>query len=557
MYHEQDGVNWLGSTGFYRDDLRALIDREEQKTWSTICVWATPAFAADVMSVTFKADTSYAPPTDRTYLLELTRVPEGVTGAPAVGTTWSLPLSGSTILSLPTYRSPDGTSGYQFSFTITAARPEPGDINNDGRVNALDFGAMWTCLGGPDGPVGPSCSERTYGRADMNGDTFVDLRDVAMLSVGFSPQSPAVNTYAGVVSCEACHADRNHQWSQTRHSAAIATLEATSDEDNRECLPCHTTGYDEEGGFEDLLLTPHLADVQCEVCHGPSSRHGISDGHVASVVNMDARVCGACHQSCHGMCGDYYHPHFEQWTTSKHAQALEDIADRPDYDASCLPCHSTEYRLASGTPPSADEVDLGLTCVNCHDPHSVNHDHQLREEPAVLCAGCHKLLAGPGALPDHPQSDFLQGQGGYALDGAELDGAGPFVFADLEGSCAYCHVYREVYAGPTQPANSGHSFEPNTRACRTCHVESQAIDRLESVQAEVEARTRTISRFLDPEGPDYVDPRELTGAELEAYHCAVFDYELVLEDLSGGVHNPPFARLLLSEAEQYFHIERE
>ena len=58
----------------------------------------------------------------------------------------------------------------------------PTDCNEDGSANLLDFEAFETCLGGPaDGvPEGCSCF-------DVDGSGNVDLRDVAIGQVAFSP----------------------------------------------------------------------------------------------------------------------------------------------------------------------------------------------------------------------------------------------------------------------------------------------------------------------------------------------------------------------------------
>ena len=63
----------------------------------------------------------------RDYVLELTYVPDGVEGAPAVGTTWQLDLTTQWDLKLPTYNTEDGTESYAFSFTVLAV-PEPVSI---------------------------------------------------------------------------------------------------------------------------------------------------------------------------------------------------------------------------------------------------------------------------------------------------------------------------------------------------------------------------------------------------------------------------------------------
>ncbi len=49
------------------------------------------------------------------------------------------------------------------------------------------------------------------------------------------------------------------------------------------CLPCHTTGFGEPGGFVSLEETPKMAGVQCEVCHGAGE--GYLAPHLMSLQN--------------------------------------------------------------------------------------------------------------------------------------------------------------------------------------------------------------------------------------------------------------------------------
>jgi 2',3'-cyclic-nucleotide 2'-phosphodiesterase (5'-nucleotidase family) len=99
--------------------------------------------------------------------------------------------------------------------------------------------------------------------------------------------------FVGAEACKDCHEDIYDQWSGTHHAYAFETLVEKSREFDRDCTPCHSTGFYKLGGFESYGVTPELANVQCEACHGNGYRH-TNDPDV--LPKGDAR--GAC-RSCH------------------------------------------------------------------------------------------------------------------------------------------------------------------------------------------------------------------------------------------------------------------
>jgi predicted CXXCH cytochrome family protein len=102
-------------------------------------------------------------------------------------------------------------------------------------------------------------------------------------------------TYVGWEKCEPCHQDIVSTWQNSRHAKAIESLKKTGQENLPACVKCHTTGYEEEGGFIDYELTPEMAGVQCEVCHGPESNHVMNPGEDNIIENAGAALCRQCH----------------------------------------------------------------------------------------------------------------------------------------------------------------------------------------------------------------------------------------------------------------------
>lgn len=78
--------------------------------------------------------------------------------------------------------------------------------------------------------------------------------------------------YVGASACAQCHDAQYKIWEKTGHAHAMATLERKSQQFDNECVRCHVVGFN-NGGFQTLISTPQLANVQCEACHGPGRAH--------------------------------------------------------------------------------------------------------------------------------------------------------------------------------------------------------------------------------------------------------------------------------------------
>ena len=105
------------------------------------------------------------------------------------------------------------------------------------------------------------------------------------------------NTYVGKDRCIECHEETAISWAKTAHARALDSLKRKGKEYNPQCLPCHVTGMKEEstaGGFMSISLTPHMANVQCEQCHGPARLHA-QDPDNAFAQLPGEKTCLNCH----------------------------------------------------------------------------------------------------------------------------------------------------------------------------------------------------------------------------------------------------------------------
>ncbi len=432
-----------------------------------------------------------------------------------------------------------------------------GTIDLDCDVDFDDVGLFAQCMAGPQTATPPpACVADHFTRCDTDADVDVDLGDYAVLAENFTGPLVSPPRFVGADTCLACHAENHASWITTIHATAFDTLVASGDGDNYLCFPCHSVGYAEPSGFVDLPTTPHLANVQCENCHGPGSNHVGDPNNVALDLRYGGETCGACHQSCHGLCGEDHHPQFEQWSISQHSEALLTIMFHPDLEDACLECHSTDYRLApEGNKPGTGDVSYSVECVACHDPHGSLNVGQLRLPPNQLCADCHTMQSAvPGDEPHQPQSEVLHSTGGYELDGTPL--AGPYTehWWGIPGECAQCHVYMEPYGGPEQPVNSGHTFTANMRACEPCHSEAVATTLVQMASEEITQRLAVAAPYFTPGDALYIDPNSVPPAEMQPYLVAKFNFALAGADRSAGSHNAPYTRALLAETEEYLDL---
>jgi hypothetical protein len=166
--------------------------------------------------------------------------------------------------------------------------------------------------------------------------------------------------YAGSQRCETCHLQIQNHWMDTLHADALTTLEDIGQDNNPDCLPCHTVGYGESGGFVSRETTKDLAGVGCESCHGPARDHveNVADETLRPTVSISSEVCGKCHTGEH-------QPQYDEWVTSAHASVTEHVAEYFTEGlrlSSCGECHSgyTFYNARLMGRTVADDALAGV-----------------------------------------------------------------------------------------------------------------------------------------------------------------------------------------------------
>jgi nitrate/TMAO reductase-like tetraheme cytochrome c subunit len=111
--------------------------------------------------------------------------------------------------------------------------------------------------------------------------------------------------YESSSTCASCHQEIYDFWKTTKHGVAYATIQKDNRDADTNCLTCHTTGYRDPGGFENLTTTPGLKDVGCQMCHriDLKNHHTSSDPELARFEKIRAKAnnttdswqCQRCH----------------------------------------------------------------------------------------------------------------------------------------------------------------------------------------------------------------------------------------------------------------------
>lgn len=123
---------------------------------------------------------------------------------------------------------------------------------------------------------------------------------VALADRRAPPVGEGESSYTGGAACVPCHVDADVFWRTTRHARAYATLVDRNTQYNLECVGCHVTGYERPGGSA-VVQVGGLENVQCEVCHGPGSRH-VAEPATPGLITLtpERNLCAsACHRPPH------------------------------------------------------------------------------------------------------------------------------------------------------------------------------------------------------------------------------------------------------------------
>ena len=247
---------------------------------------------------------------------------------------------------------------------------------------------------------------------------------------------------------------------------------------------------------------------------------------------------------------------------------------------SCAKCHCHEGFVETtwtgrDTTATSIPIPTTMTCQTCHDFHESldfenDPNHAIRTSDPVdliaggtvefaanaesnLCMNCHQsrgpaptdvkadsvLEIGEHYGPHHaPQANFINGLVGYEF-GAVLGVSGPH---EAQASCVTCHM-----ATTAADTTGGHTWMPGIEACVGCHPGATDFD-INGRVTEIEGLIEDLAAALTTAGM-MVDGEIVEDTMYEADSVgAAWNYILIEEDRSMGIHNPDYAEALLNNS---------
>lgn len=368
-------------------------------------------------------------------------------------------------------------------------------------ICALAFAFVTGCEG-PEGPIGPAGTKGDTGATGAAGAQGDDGQQGV----------------AGNSSCLVCHTQVGMDVINASYKISQHAIASTVARGSGSCARCHSSeGFTYYLAGVESPTVSYPTAIRCSTCHSNHSSleddisapmvteaavTAITDG--TSIIDFEgvSNLCANCHQSRRN--ADYYDKEIVAKTYDRKFTG-DDIAT---------------YSTAAIGPAGTSVLD--------GDTLRVTFDVPVEN---VYISSTH---AGPhyGA-----QSNTIVGIGGFGASSINDDHKG--------AGCVTCHM------GITGDTEGGHSWWPNVENCIECHEGLTDFDN-NGVQTEVETRMAAIAAKLESIHAVHIDAGEvhpmyasIPRAEFEAF----WNYMIVMEDRSMGVHNPGYIKTLLTVAE--------
>jgi predicted CXXCH cytochrome family protein len=253
------------------------------------------------------------------------------------------------------------------------------------------------------------------------------------------------------------------------------------------CAVCHTSQLRNAkgGSFDVNNLEFKEPGIDCEMCHGPSGGHVIElseqDYHPKEALDppvnfhkIDNRksvaICAQCHMQSairnSGLDGELNYVSSGEFFGNRLRQPFGEFSRKGFYKDGRF--RQTTF-IVEALERSQCFKKAELSCGTCHDPHSRDSASnptslKFRDEPDLMCTGCHSQFRDAAAISRHSHHA-----------------------AESEGSrCVSCHMprimdallfrarYHQIDDIPNAEMTEQFGQEESPNACLLCHTEKNA-----------------------------------------------------------------------------------
>jgi len=299
---------------------------------------------------------------------------------------------------------------------------------------------------------------------------------------------------------------------------------------------------------------------------GPAGPAG-PQGEPGPALTTAEITCTECHNDTSLITGKK-----AAWQESLHGSGAAFIEEGPRN--TCAGCHfgaAFSKMVADGL--TFDKVESGdadpthQDCRTCHQIHTTytSADWALETNAPVaqvisgltfdggagnLCANCHQARRYMASFVDKTdatkytstsprfnthlsvQGDILLGSGGFGVEGKP--GAH---YSMVKDTCVGCHM----------GDGRSHLMEPQLAKCQECHADAENYD-INGAVTKIEERVAELKAALTAKGLLDAEGAVVPGTWDEATATAIWNYEVIEEDASNGVHNPAYYNAMLDAA---------
>jgi len=167
-------------------------------------------------------------------------------------------------------------------------------LDRRGAIETANMQSVWLRSGIPDEPEVRESLNRFYDRVGRMQATQSSVRPLFA-----QDHARMTERYVGAEACRACHESEFAQWSTTKHASAYKTLLDVHRHYQPRCVVCHVVGLGTRYGYRIGQAEGTLANVQCEVCHGPGGLHAGAPSPENIAGSVPVGICVECHNPDH------------------------------------------------------------------------------------------------------------------------------------------------------------------------------------------------------------------------------------------------------------------